>query len=127
MILVTTKNYRRHYKVFRLVLQPTVWTYEHCLFLSRLLATMLTFVAAVFMLATAHSLPNDITEEFARMSREITSKHFSKSKRVAIVTDYNDNIMRYIYPKDISVLQIHLPFDITRDSKAQSTGTKTSE
>jgi hypothetical protein len=88
---------------------------------------MLTLVAAVFMLPTAHSLSNDITEELARMSREITSKHFSKSKCVAVVTDHNEDIIQYIYPLDIPVLQVHLPFETMKDSKVLSTGTKMAE
>ena len=88
---------------------------------------MQTLVAAVLTLAAAQRLSDDVTADLARMSREITSKHFSKSKCVAVVTDYSQDIMQYIYPIDIPVLQVHLPFGIMRDTKVQPTGTRKAE
>jgi len=86
---------------------------------------MLTLLAAVFMFAAAQRLSDDDTANVARMSREIISQHFSKSKCVALVTDYIPDIMQYIYPIDIPVLQVHLPFGIMRDPNVQPIGTKT--
>jgi hypothetical protein len=88
---------------------------------------MLTLVAAVFMLAEAQRLSDDVTAELARMSREITSKHFYNSKCVAVVTDFSEDIMQYIQPTDIPVLQVYLPFSAMRDTNVQPTGTKTAK
>jgi aspartokinase-like uncharacterized kinase len=94
---------------------------------SRSLVPMLTLVAAVLVLTEAQRLSDDVTAELATMSREITSKHFSDSKCVAVVTDCSQDIMQYIQPIDIPVLQVHLPFGIMKDTKVQPTGTKTSK
>jgi len=88
---------------------------------------MLTLLASLLTFAATQSLSDDVTANLARMSREITSQHFSKSKCVALVTDYSPDIMQYIYPIDIPVLQVHLPFGIMRDTKVRPTGTKTAE
>ena len=88
---------------------------------------MLTLVAAVFDLAAAQRLSDDVTADLAKMSREITAKHFSKSKCVAVVTDYSPDMMQYIYPIDIPIVQVHLPSGIMGDTIVPSTGTNTTE
>jgi hypothetical protein len=83
---------------------------------------MLILFAAVFVLSTAQRLSNDATEELARLSSEITSKHFSKSKCVAVVTDYNADIMQYMNPINIPFVSVHLPFNTMSNCKVHSTG-----
>jgi hypothetical protein len=84
---------------------------------------MLALTAAVMLLFGAtHSLSNYATEELARMSRKITSKHFERSKCLALVTDHNNDIMNSLHPLDIPVLRIRLPFDTIKDSRIPTSG-----
>lgn len=84
---------------------------------------MLALSAAVMLLAgAAHSLTNYATEELARMSREITSKHFKKSKCLALVTDHKNDMMDRLHPLDIPVLQVHLPFETMKDFRIPTSG-----
>ena len=89
--------------------------------------SILALLAAVFTLAVAQRLSDDVTEDLATMSREIISKYFAGSKCVAVVTDFNVDIIQYIYPMDMPILHVHLPVGIMRDPKVQSTGKKTTE
>jgi hypothetical protein len=88
----------------------------------RLLTAMLSLTAFMFAIAVTYGLPDDITEELARMSREIASRHFLKSTCVALVTDNNNDIVDYIHPLDIPVLHVHLPLAVMKDSKVQPSG-----
>jgi hypothetical protein len=83
---------------------------------------MLALTVCMLAIAATQSLPNDVTEELARMSREIASRHFLNSTCLALVTDDKDDIMDYIHPLDIPVLHVHLPFAVMKDSKVPSSG-----
>jgi hypothetical protein len=78
--------------------------------------------AVVFLTGAANSLTNYATEELARMTREITSKHFKKSKCVALVTDHNNGIIDRLYPLEIPVLQVRLPFETNKESRMATSG-----
>jgi hypothetical protein len=83
---------------------------------------MLAVAVCLFAVATTHGLSDDATEELARMSRQIVSKHFLNSKCLALVSDDNGDIMDYIHPLDIPVLHVHLPFAVMKKSKIPSSG-----
>jgi hypothetical protein len=78
--------------------------------------------ALLFLSGAEPSLTDYATEELARMSRDITSKHFRMSKCVALVTDHNNGIMDRLHPLEIPVLQVHLPFETIKDSRIPTSG-----
>jgi hypothetical protein len=78
--------------------------------------------AAMLLSGAAHSLTYYATQELARMSREITSKHFKNSKCLALVTDHNNDVTDHLHPMEIPVLQVSLPSETIKDSKIPTSG-----
>jgi hypothetical protein len=83
---------------------------------------MLPIIAATLVFAITYGLPNDVTDELARMSHEVASRYFLKSKCLVLLTDDNSDIVDHVHPLDIPVLHVHVPFATMKDSKALPSG-----